>query len=438
MEQITNRRVLGIALPILVSNATIPLLGLVDTAVIGQLGEAAPIGAVGVGGVILSTIYMLFMFLRMATSGLTAQAHGRRDRKEVALVLHRALMLAAICGGGVIALQWPLLRGIFWFSPASDEVEVLARTYVSIRVWGAPATVALYALTGWLIALERARQVLAVQLFVNGVNIALDVMFVFGFGFGVGGIATATLIGEWAGFGLALYLCRDAFLPALRSGWGALLDRVALRQTMSMNADLMLRSVLLQFSYTSFVFLSAGQGDVDLAANQVLLQFLSLFSYLLDAFAFSAEALVGQAIGARALGPLRRAARLSGQWALGGSVFLSLASILGGPWLIALMTTSPEVQAEAARYLPWIWLLPLASFGSYIFDGIFIGATMARQMRDVMFLSVLLYVATLVVALPFLGNHALWLAMMALNIARTLLMARAYPQVEAKAAPQMA
>lgn len=433
MDQITNRRVLGIALPILASNATIPLLGLVDTAVIGQLGEAPPIGAVGVGGVILASVYMLFSFLRMATSGLTAQAYGRRDHKEVALVLHRALLLAGLCGLGFILLHLPMVYGAFWLSPASPEVEELAQTYVSIRIWGAPATIAIYAMTGWLIALERARAVLALQLFINVVNIALDVTFVIGLGYGVGGIATATLLGEWLGFAMAMWLCRDAFLPAVRSGWQQLIDRVALRQTMSMNADLVLRSVLLQFGFTSFVFISAGQGDVSLAANQVLLQFLHLFSYMLDAFAFSAEALVGQAVGARAVGPLRRAALLSGKWALGGSFLLSLAAIFGGPSLIGVMTSSPSVQAEAARYLPWIWLLPLASFGSYIFDGIFIGATMARQMRNVMFVAIMIYIATLLAALPLIGNHALWLALLMLNIARTLLMARAYPMVEAKA-----
>jgi len=433
MQEITNRRVLGIALPILVSNATIPLLGLVDTAVIGQLGQAAPIGAVGVGGVILASVYMLFTFLRMATSGLTAQAQGRGDRKEVALTLHRALLLAAVCGFAVILLHIPLLYGAFWFSPASPEVESLAETYVSIRIFGAPAVIGLYALTGWMIALERAKTVLKLQLFINVINIALDLFFVMGLEMGVQGIATATLLGEWSGFVMALYLCRDAFLPAVRSRWQAVLDRVALRQTMSMNADLVVRSVLLQFSYTSFVFLSAGQGDVGLAANQVLLQFLHLFSYMLDAFAFSAETLVGQAVGAKAVAPLRRAARLSGQWALGGAVLLTLAAMFGGHALINAMTTDEAVRLEAARYLPWIWLLPLASFGSYIFDGIFIGATMARQMRNVMFVAIMIYVVVLLTTLPLLQNHALWLALFVLNISRTVLMARAYPQVEAKA-----
>ncbi|MDO5603893.1 MAG: MATE family efflux transporter [Paracoccus sp. (in: a-proteobacteria)] len=433
-QDITNRRVLNIALPILVSNATIPLLGLVDTAVIGQMGMAAPIGAVGVGGVILSTVYMLFTFLRMGTSGLTAQAYGRGDRAGAAMVLYRALLIAAVCGAAMIVLHVPVLAGAFALSPASDEVEGLARQYVAIRIWGAPATIALYALTGWLIALERARAVLILQLWINLINIALDIVFVIGLDLGVPGVAAATLIGEWAGLALGLWLCRDAFARGLRAPLSQIAERMALRETMVMNTDLMLRSALLQFSYLSFVFLSAGRGDISLAANQVLLQFLHLFSYMLDAFAFSAEALVGQAIGARALAALRRAAILSGLWGFGGSLLLTAAAVLGGPELIALMTASPEVRAEAMRYLPWIWLLPLASFGSYILDGIFIGATLSRQMRNVMALSLLAYLVTVGIGLPLIGTHALWLGMIALNLARTVLMARAYPQVEARAA----
>ena len=433
MLEITNRRVLNIALPILLSNVTIPLLGLVDTAVIGQMGAAAPIGAVALGGIILSTIYMLFTFLRMGTSGLAAQAHGRGNARETALVLHRALLIAALCGAGLILLHLPLLAGAFALSPASDEVEDLARSYVSIRIWGAPATIAVYAISGWLIALERARSVLMLQLWVNGVNIALDVLFVIVLEWGVPGVAAATLIGEWSGFALAVWLCRDAFVPALRSRWAEIAERVALKRTMAMNADLVARSVLLQASYTSFVFLSAGQGDVSLAANQVLLQFLHLFSYMLDAFAFSAEALVGQAVGARQVGPLRRAAALSGKWAFAGSLVLTGAAFFYGPQLIGLMTTAPDVQAEAMRYLHWVWIMPLASFGSFIFDGIFIGATMSRQMRNVMFFSLLLYIATVVIGQPLIGNHALWLGLIVMSLARTALMARSYPQVEAKA-----
>lgn len=433
MQAVTNRRVLNIALPIIVSNATIPLLGLVDTAVVGQMGSAAPIGAVGLGGIILSTIYMLFTFLRMGTSGLTAQAHGRGNPREVALVLHRALLIAGLGGAALILLHIPILMGAFALSPASGEVEDLARSYVSIRIWGAPATIAVYAISGWLIALERARSVLMLQLWINVINIALDVLFVIVLGLGVPGVATATLIGEWAGFALALWLCRDAFLPAVRSTWADICEKVALKHTMAMNVDLVVRSVLLQASYTSFIFLSAGQGNVNLAANQVLMQFLHLFSYLLDAFAFSAEALVGQAIGARQVASVRQASLLSGKWAFGGSLLLSVSAMLWGHQLIALMTTSPEVQAEASRYLIWVWLMPLASFGSFIFDGIFIGATMSRQMRNVMLIALTLYILTILVTLPMLGNHGLWMALIVMSIARTVLMAVNYPRVEDKA-----
>ncbi|WP_329609804.1 MATE family efflux transporter [Paracoccus benzoatiresistens] len=202
---------------------------------------------------------------------------------------------------------------------------------------------------------------------------------------------------------------------------------------MAMNADLVLRSLLLQASYMSFVFLSAGQGDVSLAANQVLLQFLHLFSCMLDAFTFSAEALVGQAVGARKVGALRRAAVLSGKWAFAGSLLLAATAIMGGPQMIALTTTSPQVQAEAGRYLVWVWIMPLASFGSFIFDGIFIGATLSRQMRNVMFLSLVLYLGTILGTLPILGNHALWLGLVVMSVARTLLMAHSYPRVEDRA-----
>ncbi|MFE3837961.1 MATE family efflux transporter [Pseudogemmobacter sonorensis] len=433
MQDITHRRVLGIALPILVSNATIPLLGLVDTAVVGRLGAAAPIGAVGMGGVILTTFYLLFSFLRMGTSGLAAQAHGRADPAETAMVLHRALLIAAVSGLALILLQIPILAGAFAVSPASAEVEELARAYVSIRIWGAPAVIGLYAVTGWLIALERARAVLMLQLWINAINIALDVGFVIGLGWGVPGVAAATLIGEWAGLAMGLWLCRDAFARHLRARWDALVERAALRGMMAMNADLVVRSLLLQACHTSFVFLSAGQGDVGLAANQVLLQFMFLFAFILDGFALSAEALVGQAVGARAPGHVRRAAVISGQWAFGASLVLTLGVLFGGPHLIAAMTTSEAVRAEAARFLPWIWALPLASFASYVLDGIFIGATLSREMRNAMVQAVLLYGLSLLVFLPLFGPHGLWLAMLALNLGRSLMMARRYPRAEAKA-----
>jgi multidrug resistance protein, MATE family len=435
MEAVTHRRVLAISLPIVLSNATIPILGAVDTAVVGQMGQAAPIGAVGMGAVILASVYWIFGFLRMGTSGLVAQAHGAGDAAESGAVLIRGLMIAAAAGLCLIALQAPLVAGAFALAPASAEVESLARDYIAIRIWGAPATIALYALTGWLIAVERTRGVLVLQLVMNGLNVVLNIWFVLGLGWGVPGVAIASLIAEYSGLALALWLCRAALPRA------ALIDRARLfagdklRRMMVVNTDIMIRSVLLQASFTTFIFLGAGQGDVTLAANQVLLQFLEITAYALDGFAFSAEALVGQAVGAKRRDLLRRSAVVASQWAVGGSVVLGAAFWFGGPAIIDIMTTSSEVRAEARAYLPWLAIGPVVAVASYMFDGIFIGATMTREMRLTMFQSVVIYVLALLAFLPLFGNHGLWAALMVLNATRGLTMARYYPRAETLAAP---
>lgn len=433
IEEVTNRRVLRIAVPILLSNATIPLLGLVDTGVIGQLGSAAAIGAVGLGSVVLSSVYLLFGFLRMGTSGLAAQEHGRGNARGVATVLYRALFIALLAGLALIALQAPIIKGAFHLAPASPEVTVMAESYIRIRIWGAPATIAIYALTGLLIAMERTGAVLALQLWINAINILLDLWFVLGLGWGIEGLAAATLVAEYSGLVLGLWLCRATFSHHLRAGVAELLDRHELRIMMGMNADLILRAVLLQFSFTSFVFLSSGLGDVSLAANQVLMQFMHLTAYVLDGFAFAAEALVGQAIGAKALDRMRRSARLSGQWATGGAVALAVILLIGGPALIDLITTAPEVRAEALRYLPWLIAAPIASVASYILDGIFVGATLTREMRRAMLISVALYALTVAALMPIWGNHGLWAGLIVMNVSRSITMALRYPQAEARA-----
>lgn len=434
MEAVTHRRVLAISLPIVLSNATIPILGAVDTAVVGQMGFAAPIGAVGMGAVILASVYWIFGFLRMGTSGLVAQAHGAGDALESGAVLIRGLIIAAAAGLLLIALQAPLVWGAFRLAPASAEVEGLARDYIAIRIWGAPATIALYALTGWLIAVERTRGVLVLQLVMNSINIVLDIWFVLGLGWGVEGVAIASLIAEYSGLALALWLCRSALPRAALKDRARLLAPDKLKRMLTVNTDIMIRSVLLQASFTTFIFLGAGQGDVTLAANQVLLQFLEITAYALDGFAFSAEALVGQAVGAKRRDLLRRSAVLSSQWAVGGSVLLGVAFWLGGPAIIDVMTTAPDVRLEARAYLPWLAIGPAIAVASYMFDGIFIGATLTREMRLAMLQSVALYVLALLVLLPSLGNHGLWAALMILNGVRGLTMARYYPRAEAAAA----
>jgi len=433
MTEITHGRVLRIAGPIVLSNVTVPLLGAVDTAVIGQLGDPASLGAVGIGAVILATLYWAFGFLRMSTSGLAAQAHGAGDAAERTAVLIRAVMIGAAAGMALVLAQVLLFGAAFRVAPASPEVEALARDYLEIRIWGAPATIALYALTGWLVGLGRTQGVLVLQLWQNGLNIVLDLWFVLGLGWGVPGVAFATLIAEWTGVLLALWLARDALGSALRPALARLGDRVALRLMFSASRDIMARTILLQLSFTSFVFLGARFGDVTLAANQVLMQFLEITAYALDGFAFAAEALVGQAIGARSVAETRAAGRICMQWGFGGAAALAIVFALTGPWIIDLMTTSPEVREVARGYLPWLVAAPLIGVAAWIYDGIFIGALLTGDMLRAMLLSVLVYIVALALLVPLAGNHGLWASLMVLNAVRTATLWRRYPRILARA-----
>lgn len=434
MAEITHARVMRVAVPIVLANVTVPLLGAVDTAVVGQMGLPAPIGAVGLGAIILSSVYWIFGFLRMGTTGLTSQAIGAGDPAEGTAILLRALMIGAAAGVFFVLVQMPLFWGALWLSPGSDAVEGLAHAYLRLRIWGAPATIALYAITGWLIATERTRSVLILQIWINGVNIALDLWFVLGLGWGVEGVAIATLIAEWTGLGFGLWLCRAAFGPALAPALARLRDAAALRHMAVVNGDIMIRSVLLQLSFTSFLFLGAGQGDVTLAANQVLMQFLTIAAFFLDGFAFAAEALVGQAVGARSVRGARRAAVVSTQWGVAAVMCLSLVYLVAGPALIDVMTTAPNVRLVARDYLPWLVAAPIIGVWAWMLDGIFIGATLTRQMRQTMLMSVHAYVAALLILVPLWGNHGLWAALMVLNVTRAITMARKWPMVEQKAA----
>ncbi len=428
---LTHRRVLHIALPIVLSNATVPILGAVDTGVVGQMGEAAPIGAVGIGAVILSTLYWVFGFLRMGTTGLVAQARGAGDVAETGALFMRGMMIGLAGGLFFIVIQAGLFWGAFQLAPASEEVETLARDYLEIRIWGAPATIALYVVTGWLIALERTKGVLVLQLWMNGLNIALDLWFVLGLGWGVEGVAIATLIAEWTGLALGLWLCRAVFTGEQWRDWARIFDPVRLKRMLAVNADIMVRSVILTVSFTTFLFVAADFGDVTLAANQILIQFLEITAFALDGFAFSAEALVGASVGAGQRERVRRAGIMTSQWGVGGAVFLGVVFWFGGPYLIDIMTTSEEVRAAARTYLPWVALAPVIGIASWMFDGIYIGATWTRDMRIAMVQSVAIYVFALIILVPTMENHGLWLALMILNAARGITMGLRYPRLEA-------
>jgi MATE family multidrug resistance protein len=422
-----------IAAPIVISNATVPLLGIVDTGVVGQLGAAAPIGAVGIGAVILTSIYWIFGFLRMGTTGLAGQALGAKDTSEVAAILTRALLVGFLAGVAIFLLQIPLFAGAFYLSPASEEVETLARSYMGIRVFSAPALICIYGLTGWLIAAERTRAVLVIQLVMNGVNIALDFVFVLHFDFGVRGVAIATVIAEWGGFFTALWFCRTTLLAPEWLNWPQVFDRTRLRRMLLVNSDIMIRSVMLQMIFVSFLFFAAGFGDVTLAANQILMQFLFITAYALDGFAFAVEALVAQALGAGSRRDLRRSALLCTFWSLIMCLGLTVAFAGFGQQIIDVMTKAEEVRIEARVYLIYMIAAPLLGLWSWMLDGIFIGATQSRDMRNMMFLSLLVYIAAAVVLVPSFGNHGLWVALLISFVARGVTLGARYPSLEAKA-----
>ena len=419
-----------IALPVVISNATVPILGAVDTGVVGQIGEAAPIGAVGIGAIVISAVYWIFGFLRMGTAGLTAQALGAEKAGEVVAMLVRVLLIGALAGIVLILLQWFIFRFAFWMAPASAEVEGLAKSYLAIRIYSAPAAIAIYGITGWLIAHERTGAMLLIQLWMNGLNILLDLIFVLGFGWGVEGVAVATLIAEWTGLGLGLWLVRGAFKGSYWSDWPAILNRQRLIAISLVNFDIMLRSVLLQIGFMSFLFLGAKFDDVTLAANQVLLQFLYITAYAMDGFAFAAEALVGQAIGAKQLAHLRRSVWVTSIWGVVTVVILSAVFALFGPWIIDVMAKAEDVQASARIYLIWMVLAPLLGCASWMLDGIFIGAVRTREMRNMMAVSFVIYLAALWALLPAWGNHGLWAALIIFFVARGATLALVYPRIE--------
>ncbi len=427
-EALGHRRVLKIAVPIVISNVTVPILGIVDTGVVGQLGEAAPIGAI-----ILTSIYWIFGFLRMGTTGLVAQALGAKDHGEVAALLTRVLMIGLVGGCGIILCQSLLFSGAFWISPASEEVEMLARDYMAIRVWSAPAMIATYGITGWLIAQERTGGVLAIQVAMNGVNIILDLWFVLGLGWGVEGVAWATFLAEWSGLALGLYLCRSAFRVPDWKDWPRVFDRAALVNMAFVNGDILVRSVLLTAIFTGFLFYASDFGDVPLAANQILLQFLQVTAFAMDGFAFAAEALVGQALGAKSRTGLRRAAWMTSQWGAGICVVLSLGFALFGGVAIDAMTTATDVRAEARVFLPYMIAAPLLGCAAWMLDGIFIGATRTKDMRNMMILSAAIYFVSVYPLMWAFGNHGLWAAFLISFVARGLTLWVRYPSLEAQA-----
>lgn len=424
-----NRRVWVLAGPIILSNLTVPLLGAVDTAVVGHLPDPRYIGGVAVGALVFSFVYWGFGFLRMGTTGLTAQAWGAGDTAEIRAALGRALLLALALGVALVVLQGPIGRLAFWMLHASPGVEAEGSAYYAMRIWGAPAALANYALLGWFLGLQNARWPLVLQVFTNSVNIVLDLVFVMGLGWGVVGVAGATVIAEYAGLALGLWLAvrRLGLLPA-GTGRARLIDGASIRRLVAVNGDIFIRTLCLIFAWAWFTAQGATLGDVTLAANAILMILVTFAAYGLDGFAHAAEALVGGMVGrgdrAGFSGAVRAAMRLAA--VLSGGVALVYA--LAGPLLIDVLTGLPEVRAAAREYLPWAAAAPVVAVWCYTFDGIFIGATRTAELRNAMILSMAGYLAAAHwLLLPAFGNHGLWAALMLFFVLRGITLAAYYP-----------
>lgn len=426
-------RVWHLAWPVILSNVTTPLLGLVDTAVVGRLPGPEYIGAVAIGAAAFTGIFWMFGFLRMGTTGFIAQAMGTDDFTEVRAILGRAVLIAILFGAMLVALQQPLWAGAVHLLDPSATVEALAEQYFTIRVWTGPATLVNYALLGFFIGLQRPRLALAIQIWLNGVNILLDLLFVIGLDMGVPGVAWATLIGEYSAAILGLVVALRVLRPhGGRFSWPAILDPMQCRRLLSANFDIFVRTACLIIAFSWATRVGARLGDLALAANAILMQMVHLLAYGLDGFAFAAEALVGGALGARSLNALRQAVVASTIWALVVSAGVALTYLVAGPLLIALMTDQPDIQSAAETYLVWIVIYPLLAIWCYQLDGIFIGATQTAEMRNAMILSLGVFVVAILTLPDLFGNHGLWASLSILNIARTVTLGAYYRRIEAR------
>ena len=433
-----NKRILGLALPNIITNITVPLLGMVDMAIVGHL-SASHIGAITIGTSIFNLIYWNFGFLRMGTSGFTAQAFGARNWSEAVKILIRACAIALTIAVLLIALQWPVSRLALVIFEGSDEVLRLALTYFFVRIWAAPATLGLYAIKGWFIGMQDSKTPMWIAIALNCVNILASLLFVLVLHWDIAGVALGTVVANYSGLALGLLFLRRRFhrdnhLSTLNFQLSTIKESLHwadMRRFFKVNGDIFLRTVCLSAVFTFITAASGRISDEVLAIDALLLQFFTLFSYIMDGFAYAGEALVGRYIGARQSRQLRLSVRLLLIWGLILTAFFTLLYALFSQQFLGLFTSDPSLVAAAGTYLIWVLLIPLCGFAAFLFDGIFIGATASRTMRNAMF------VATAAFFLIYFGlktmvinhyqltahqwNNILWLAFMVFLILRGLL-----------------
>lgn len=413
-----DKEILAIALPSIVSNITVPLLGLVDVSIVGHLGAAAYIGAIAVGGMLFNIIYWIFGFLRMGTSGMTGQAYGRRDATEEVRLLLRAVGIGMAVAVGLILLQTPICHVAFWLIHPTDEVRELATRYFYICIWGAPAMLGLYGLTGWYVGMQNSRIPMWIAIAQNVVNIGASLCFVFLGGMKVEGVALGTLVAQYAGLGMGLLMWRRQYAGALwptvrlelRTARRGVWQREAMLRFFSVNRDIFLRTLCLVGVTLFFTSAGAGRGEVILAVNTLLMQLFTLYSYIMDGFAYAGEALSGKLIGAGDRKAFDATVRRLFAWGGAMSVLFTLVYALGGNDFLGLLTDNEEVILAADDYFGWALAIPAAGLAAFIWDGVFIGATATRGMLQSMAVAAACFFLVYYGLSPSYGNHALWMA----------------------------
>jgi len=437
---LTRRNIFSQSWPIMLANAAAPVVGLVDTFVIGRFATTTALAGIGLGAVIYGIAYWGFGFLRMSTAGLAAQSDGAQDEGHVQAHLIRAVPLGLLIGLLVFAAQIPLLAGAFQIFTGTPDVESSAATYIGARLWGLPATLASIALMGWFVGVSRSGLALKMQIILNVVNIILSPLFVIHFGWGLWGVGIASAIAEWCGLAAGLWLAFSAI--KIRGGFKnealskeAILDPSALKKLGITNSNIFIRTMCLTIGFSFFGNAAAAQGVVFLAGYHILMQFITMTALVLDAFAHTAEAVTGAAFGAKNRARFDKAVRLTTEFSAGFALLIGASIFFAGPYFITMLTQDPEVISSAVRYLPYCALAPIIGFAAWQFDGIFIGTTKTREMRNAGIAALIIYIAAHYAIVPKFGKDGIWLAFLLYYAARAVTLAFYFPNIRKQMGP---
>ncbi len=429
-----NKSILKLAIPNIVTNITVPLLGLVDLALMGQLDNPVYIGAIALGSIIFNIIYASFNFLRMGSTGFTAQAWGAKLKDEVSLVLIRSLLVAMGLALMLICLQYPIQWISFLILDGSNEVRILAQEYFYIRIWAAPATIGLYAFFGWFLGVQNAKIPMIIALVVNVVNIVLNMVFVLILKMTSDGVALATVIAQYSGLLIAVIFFTTKYKEYLKIyPIKVVLQTQSIIRFFKVNSDIFIRTLLLLLTLAFFTNTSAKMGDNILAINTLLFQFFFIFSYFADGFAFAGEALTGKAFGANNKVLLKQTITKLFHWGWGAAILTSLVYLISIDTLMSFLTTNQLILETAKDFNIWVIIIPLTSTAAFIWDGIYVGVTASKEMRNAMIIStIFVFIPIYFITASFWGNNSLWFALNAFMVARAFLMWMNWQKIKMK------